>query len=117
MMTSPPRPVYSKSNPAGGISLSPRRKRVLLIIGAVILVVVVAGSIWGALQSDSYQTSSNGCVSVTIAGSIGGEFVHDCGSAAKAACRNAYAGTDPVSLALRPACERAGWTPAKVAAG
>ena len=117
MMTSPPRPVYSKSNPAGGISLSPRQKRVLLIIGVVIVVAAAAGTIWGALQSDPYQTSSRGCISVTIPGSIGGEFVHDCGSAAKAVCRGAYAGSDPVSLAERPACERAGWTAAKVAGG
>jgi hypothetical protein len=109
--------VYSKSNPAGGISVSPRQKRALLIIGAVIVVIVAAGSIWGALQSDSYQTSSNGCISVTIPGSIGGEFVHDCGAAAKATCRNAYASADAVSLAIRPACRQAGWTPAKVASG
>ncbi|HTU76094.1 MAG TPA: hypothetical protein VMG38_21460 [Trebonia sp.] len=117
MMTSPPRPVYSKSNPAGGISLSPRQKRALLIIGVAIVVVAAAGIVWGALQSDSYQTSSNGCISVTIPGSIGGEFVHDCGDAAKAVCRAAYASRDPVSLAERPACEQAGLTPAKVAAG
>ena len=117
MMTSPPRPVYSKSNPAGGISVSPRQKRVLLIICAVVVIVAAAGTIWGALQPDSYQTSSNGCISVTIPGSIGGEFVHDCGDAAKAVCRAAYASSDPVSLAERPACEQAGWTPAKVAAG
>jgi hypothetical protein len=117
MMTSPPRPVYSKSNPAGGISVSPRQKRALLIIGAVIVIGAVAGIAWGALQSDSYQASSNGCISVTIPGSIGGEFVHDCGSAAKTTCRTAYASSDPLSLAERPACARAGWTRAKVAAG
>jgi hypothetical protein len=116
MMTSPPRPVYSKSNPAGGISLSPRQKRVLLITGAAIVILAAAGIIWGALQSDSYQTSSNGCISVTIPGSIGGEFVHDCGDAAKTVCRAAYANGDPVSLAERPACQQAGWTRAKVAA-
>jgi hypothetical protein len=117
MMTSPPRPVYSKSNPAGGISLSPRQKRVLLIVGAAIVILAAAGITWGALQSDSYQTSSNGCISVTIPGSIGGEFVHECGGSAKTVCRAAYVNSDPVSLAERPACQRAGWTPAKVAAG
>ena len=116
-MTSPPRPVYSKSNPAGGISVSPRQKRLLLIIGAVIAILAAAGITWGALASDSYRSSSNGCISVTIPGSIGGEFVHDCGSAAKAVCRAAYAGGDRVSLAERPACARAGWTRAKVAEG
>jgi hypothetical protein len=116
MMASPPRPVYSKSNPAAGISVSPRQKRVLLIIGAAIVIIVAAGTIWGALQSDPYQASANGCISVSIPGSIGGEFVHECGSAAKATCRDAYAGTDPLSLAERPACVRAGWTSAKVAA-
>ncbi|HUN32194.1 MAG TPA: hypothetical protein VMU95_09240 [Trebonia sp.] len=83
----------------------------------MIVIVAAAGTTWGALQSDSYQTSSNGCISVTIPGSIGGEFVHDCGAAAKTVCRAAYTASDPVSLAERPACQRAGWTRAKVAGG
>jgi hypothetical protein len=116
MMTSPPTPVYAKTNPAG-VSLSPRRKRILLVICAVLVAATAAGSIWAALTPDSLASSARGCISVNIAGSIGGELIHECGSDAKSACRSAYAHSDPVSLALRPACEQAGWTPAKVAAG
>lgn len=116
MMTGPPTPVYSKSNPAGGASLSPKRKRLLLIICALIVAAVAAGSIWGAVQSDQYTTAAKGCVSVTLAGSTGGELIHKCGNAAKTLCHGAYVNSDQTSLAIRPACEKAGLTPAKVSA-
>src|SRR5215472_6106323 len=101
-MASPPTPVYSKSNPGGGASMSPRQKRVLIIICAVIAAATLAGSLWGALSSDQYGSSANGCVSINIPGSTGGELIHKCGNAAKALCRDAYAGNDPVSLAEQP---------------
>ena len=114
-MPSPPVPVYSKSNPAaGGASMSPRQKRALIITSIIILLAAVAGAIYGAVSSDPAGTSAKGCISVNIAGSIGGELIHECGAAAQTACRNAYAGSDAVSLAIRPACEQAGLTKAKV---
>ena len=114
MMTSPPTPVYSKSNPAGGASLSPKQKRVLLIVCALVVAAIAAGSIWGAVQSDQYTTAGKGCVTVTLAGSTGGELIHKCGNAAKTLCHSAYVNSDQTSLAIRPACEKAGLTPAKV---
>src|SRR5215469_9176905 len=114
MMTSRPTPVYTKSNPAGGTSLSPKQKRLLIIICALIVAAVAAGSIWGAVQSDQYTTAAKGCVTVTLAGSTGGELIHKCGNAAKTLCHGAYVNGDQTSLAIRPACEKAGLTPEKV---
>lgn len=114
-MASPPTPVYSKSNPAGSGAMPPRQKRLLLILCAVIGAALVGGGIWGGLSSDSAQTSANGCISLNLPGSIGGQLLHECGSQAKATCRDAYAHSDQVSLAERPACEQAGLTRAKVA--
>lgn len=113
-MASPPTPVYSKSNPAGATPMPPRQKRALIIICAVIAAIMVGGGIWAGLASDSLSSSANGCISVNLPGSIGGEIVHACGSQAKAVCRAAYAGRDAVSLAERPACQQAGLTLAKV---
>lgn len=120
MMSSPPRPgaskaVYSKSNPAGTTPMPPRQKRLLIIICAVIAAAGIGGGIFAAVSPDSAQTSSNGCISVNIAGSIGGQLIHECGNEAKITCRFAYAHGDATSLAERPACEQAGLTPAKVA--
>jgi hypothetical protein len=114
IMASPPTPVYSKSNPAGATPMPPRQKRLLIIICAVIAALMVGGGIWAGLASDSLSSSANGCISLNLPGSIGGEIVHACGSQAKAVCRAAYAGRDAVSLAERPACEQAGLTQAKV---
>jgi hypothetical protein len=114
MMPSPPKPVYSKSNPAGSTPMPPRQRRLLIIICAVIAGAAIGGGIYAAVSPDSAQTSSNGCISVNIAGSIGGQLIHECGSQAEATCRFAYAHNDPTSLAERPACEQAGLTPAKV---
>jgi hypothetical protein len=113
MMSSPPRPVYSKSNPAGSTPMPPRQKRLLIIICAVIVAAGIGGGIYAAVSPDSAGTSSNGCISVNIAGSIGGQLIHECGTQAKDTCRFAYAHGDPTSLAERPACEQAGLTPAQ----
>jgi hypothetical protein len=115
-MASMPTPVYSKSNPAaGGESLSPRQKRILLIVGAAIAVAAIAGCVWGARAPDKYATSSHGCVNVTVTGSTGGELIHVCGDDAKAFCRTAYKSTASNSRAIQAQCADAGWTRAKVA--
>ena len=106
-MSSPPTPVYSKSNPAGATPMPPGQKRLMIIICAVILAAGIGGGIYGAVSSDSLQSSSNGCISLNIPGSIGGQMLHECGSQAKATCRFAYAHSDSVSLAERTACEQA----------
>ena len=123
MMSSPPRPgagkpVYSKSNPAGTTPMPPAQKRLLIIICAVIVAAGIGGGIFAAVSPDSAQTSSNGCISVNIAGSIGGQLIHECGSQAKDTCRFAYAHGDSISLAERPACEQASLgPPARTPAG
>jgi len=118
MMSSPPRPgaskpVYSKSNPAGATPMPPRQKRLLIIICAIVAATAIGGGIYGAVSSDSLQTSSNGCISLNIPGSIGGQMLHECGSQAKTTCRVAYAHSDAVSLAERTACQQAGLPPSK----
>jgi len=117
-MASPPTPVYSKSNPAsGGESLSPRHKRILLVVCVAVAVAAIGGCVWGALTPDKYATSSNGCVNVTVPGSTGGGLVHVCGADAKSFCRGAYQSGTPSSRAAQVQCADAGWTRAKVAAG
>jgi hypothetical protein len=101
----------------GSLSLSPRGKRVVYL---VVLLVVAAGAavgVWSAVSHDTYATSGNGCVSVTVPSSTGGGVLHYCGEQARSFCATAFAGTDQVALAGRPQCVIAGLTRAKVAAG
>lgn len=114
-MTSPPSGVYSKSNPnAGGEKMSPRGKRILIIVSALITAAIIGGSIWGAVAEDKYGSSANGCVNVNLAGSTGGELVHKCGADAKAFCTVAYTTNDRTAQLARPQCEAAGLTRAMV---
>jgi hypothetical protein len=101
----------------GSLSLSPRGKRVVYV---VVLIVVAAGAalgVWSGVSHDQYQTSGNGCVSVTVPSSTGGGVLHYCGAQARSFCRTAFAGSDNVALAGRPQCVLAGLTRAKVSAG
>jgi len=101
----------------GSLSLTPRGKRIVYLILAVVVAAGVAIGVWSAVSHDSYATSANGCVSVTVPSSTGGNTLHYCGTQAVSFCRGAFAGSDAVSLAARPQCDLAGLTKAKVAAG
>ena len=99
----------------GALSLTPRGKRIVYIIVAVVAAAGLAIGIWSAVSHDDYATSANGCVSLTVASSTGAGMLHYCGAQAKAFCRESFAKSDPVSLAARPQCDLAGLTKAKVA--
>ena len=101
----------------GALSLTPRGKRIVYLIVAVVVAAGVAVGVWSAVSHDSYATSANGCVSVTVPSTTGGGTIHYCGAQAKAFCRESFAKSDPVSLAARPQCDLAGLTKDKVTAG
>jgi hypothetical protein len=100
----------------GARKLTPRGKRIVYLVLAVVVAACAAIGIWSAVSSDPLATSANGCVSVTIPGSTGGEIAHYCGAQAKALCRTAFAGTDPTAVAEQRQCDLAGLTKAKLAA-
>jgi hypothetical protein len=92
--------------PAETIS-GPEKRRVILV--AIAIVIVLAGvGIWAAVRPGSYGASKNGCITVTLPSSTGGGLMHQCGPAAKAACRHAYASHDRIAALIRPQCRLAG---------
>jgi hypothetical protein len=102
--------MYAKTNPSSG-RLSPRGKRVVGIVGAAIIVIVGGLAAWAALASDTYSSSGNGCVNVTVPSSTGGATLHYCGAAARAFCQGAFRSQDQISLRARPQCAQAGLGP------
>jgi hypothetical protein len=98
-------------NPRGE-SLTLRQKRVLAIVGGLLVALVAGVGIWAALSPDSYGRSGDGCVSVTEPGSTGGAVLHRCGAGARAMCRNAFAHDSKLDLLTRPQCRLAGLGPA-----
>ena len=101
----------------GGLSLTPRGKRIVYLVVAIVVAVGVAIGVWSAVSSDPLATSTNGCVSVTVASSTGGGLIHYCGDQAKTFCRYSFANSDSVSLKARTQCDLAGLTKAKLSAG
>jgi hypothetical protein len=100
----------------GERKLTPRGKRIVYLVLGLIVAACAAVGIWSAVSSDPLATSANGCVSVTIASSTGGEIAHYCGTQAKALCRQAFVNSDATSVAEQKQCNLAGLTKAKLAA-
>jgi hypothetical protein len=99
----------------GALSLTPRGKRIVYLVVALLVAAGVAIGVWSAVSGDPLATSANGCVSVTVPSTTGGGILHYCGTQAKSFCRDSFAQSDPVSLAARTQCDKAGLTKAKVA--
>ena len=92
-----------------------RRRAALAAAVAMLLVAVGAVWVWASNGPDSYRTSRNGCVTVTVASSTGGVMRRECGDAARAWCRSAYAENDNLALVTRAQCQLAGLDPNAVA--
>jgi hypothetical protein len=97
-------------NPRGE-SLTPRQKRVFAIVGGLLIALAVGAGAWAALSPGSYGRSSHGCVNVVEPSSTGGAVLHQCGDAARAMCRGAFAHRTKLDLLTRPQCRLAGLGP------
>ncbi len=98
-----------------GESLNPREKRVVSIVGVVLLLVFGGVGIWAANDSGSYGRSRDGCVNVNMPSSTGGAIMHECGARARALCASAFTGHDKLARLTQPQCRLAGITPASLA--
>ena len=85
-----------------------RDKRIIMTIGAVIVVVLAGVGIWAAAAPGSYGASSHGCITVNLPSTMGGSLVHACGGKAARLCADAYAGTGLAPRLFRPQCRLAG---------
>jgi hypothetical protein len=94
-------------NPRGE-SLTPRQKRVFVIVGGLLAVLVAGVGVWAAASPGSYGRSSHGCVNVVEPSSTGGAVLHQCGPAARVLCRNAFRHATRLDLLTRPQCRLAG---------
>jgi len=106
--------MYAKTNLGAG-RLTARRRRILAIVGACVILALAGLGIWGALAPDTYAGSGHGCVSVTVPSSTGGATLHYCGPEARSFCRGAFRSQDQISLRARPQCVLAGLGPVATA--
>jgi hypothetical protein len=99
-----------------GESLNPREKRVMSIVGVVLVLIFIGVGAWAATDSGSYGRSKDGCINVNTPSSTGGAIMHECGAQARAMCDTAYTGHDELARLTRPQCRLAGIVPASQAA-
>jgi hypothetical protein len=85
-------------------------RRVLLLVGLVILLAGAAAGLWGTLRSSSYSSSGR-CVTFVFASSTGGDTVHHCGASARAWCDAQFTSHDPLAERAQIACRSAGFGP------
>jgi hypothetical protein len=88
--------------------LTRRQKRLMILVGALLAVVLGGVSAWAATGPGSYDRSRNGCVTVNVPSSMGGSVAHKCGAAAQDMCRTAFARHDNVSHLIQDQCRLAG---------
>jgi hypothetical protein len=84
------------------------------MVGAAVVAVLAAVSIWAAVRPGPYGASRAGCVTVTVPSSTGSALIHQCGADARALCKQAFAITDEFSRLTRPQCRLAGLGPAQL---
>ena len=119
--------MYSKTHlgadQASAIKLSRRGKLILFSVVGALAAAGLAVGVWTGVTADRWgqSTSTSGCVNLTVAGSMGGEVIHNCGQQAVSFCKAAYAGPVQGSMALamraREQCQLAGLTESKVTPG
>lgn len=88
-----------------------RDRRLIVAVIAVILLLLAGVATWSAVRPGSYDVSRNGCISVNLPGPMGGNIVHQCGSAARNTCHHAYAASDQTSRLYQVQCRLAGINP------
>jgi hypothetical protein len=78
---------------------------------AVVVAVLIAVTSWAVLRPGSPPASRSGCVSVTVASSMGGGVLQRCGAAARSWCLAEFARTDALAQLVQAQCQRAGLQP------
>ena len=106
-------PTVNKGKTPPTDPLTPRERRVMLIVAGVVAAVVAAGvAVWAMTShSSTYDRSGDGCVNVSIASSMGGGLEHACGAAARDWCHAVAAQRGVHAEAVQAQCRVAGIFP------
>jgi hypothetical protein len=91
--------------PVEGQQKTPVRPRDLWFLAALATAAVVAVAVGAYLHFTRASSSEAGCVTVTLASTMGGATIHKCGAAAVRFCREQGSGNPEIAAA----CRRAGY--------
>lgn len=76
------------------------------VVAVVILVAAVAIGAWTATHAGN-PVARKGCITLVVAGSLGGQLVHACGANARELCASERGHTDVTALRIVSACRAA----------
>jgi predicted metal-binding membrane protein len=91
------------------VPIDRRHKRLLLATMACIVVAVIAVTVYGTRQTNSYGSSANGCVTLSFASEMGVAAVHRCGLAARQWCAFEDGRSDLEARLVGKQCRLAGY--------
>ncbi|MGI8921802.1 MAG: hypothetical protein ACR2HD_09075 [Solirubrobacteraceae bacterium] len=91
----------------------PLQRRDRRVIALLLCALVAAATVAVVLAAQPGSATRAGCIEATVAGTLGAETVHLCGSQAAQQCASAYAGAVGGQLGdrLRALCPSAGYPP------
>jgi predicted metal-binding membrane protein len=84
-----------------------RRERNIVLAGLAVTVVALVALVL-ATAGDSQPPPAPGCIRVAVAGRVGGELIHPCGTEAVATCARATSFDNERSHTIVAACREAG---------
>jgi hypothetical protein len=83
------------------------RERNVVLAGLAVTLIAILGLVL-ATAGDTQPAPAQGCIRVPVAGRVGGELIHPCGSEAKATCARATTFDNERSHTIVAACKKAG---------
>jgi hypothetical protein len=89
------------------VPLTRRQRRAMVACGVVLLAAAIAAGILSVTTGSGYPVSRDGCVSVLVAGSTGGQLLRQCGAPARALCKTEYVRHDRFALEVQAQCRLA----------
>jgi hypothetical protein len=107
----PPTVTAGKTPPTNPLTSGERRA--MWIVALIVVCVIVGGATAWVLTAGttSSEGSGEGCVTVTMASTMGGGLEHACGSAARDWCHAASVQHDAHAQAVQAQCRLAGFLP------
>ena len=93
--------------------LTTSERRAVLIAAAILIgLIAIGATVWAVVTSSSgANRSTDECVTVAVASSMGGGVEHACGDAARTWCLAAYTQQNPHAQAVQVQCRGAGILP------
>jgi hypothetical protein len=88
--------------------LTSRQRRGMAAVGLILVLAAIVAGVLSVTNGSGIPASRDGCLNLVVAGSTGGQVLHECGASARSFCRAEYARSDGLALKVQAQCGLAG---------